>query len=281
LLRISTSFWLLSLTGFLTCCSEPRYLVEADFASAEAVDASRIAILDSTATLKINELRNLYHMSADSLVRQFADSLSSIDSVLTLQDKPISQAERRLHISRGNYAAAFKEMQSFMSFGGNPIFESSDRKVSTKDLLEDISDRFYRGKAFSLETGRQIRSKIRSRLVPAESRVARTGNRLAQLKRERKADETRRDKVAGKIAEAKAELLEGFNRRVIDRLAGAIIREVTADSAGIFSFDRVPPGRFHLYRPSSAPTLVEVLVDGHLRVRLSPTDPSPLIQERG
>ena len=170
-------------------------------------------------------------------------------------------------------------MKGFTSFGGNPIFESADRKVSTHKLLEEIADRFYRGKAFSLETGGQIRRMIRETLVPAEKRVVRAIGNLSRLKKEHGAHVAIREAVAGRITTSKKALLDRYNRRVIDRLEGGVIREAAVDTAGRYRFDQVPRGRYYLYTSSLRPKLVEILVDGHRRIRVLQDDPSPLAKD--
>lgn len=279
--HVSRSLLLLILG--LSACGEPRYRLEAESVPGDASADSppRIALLDSTASTKIEDVHSLYRDAAEELTREFADSLASIDRALADLEEPVSRAERRLRTARNNYAVIFKEMFAFTSFGGNPIFDRSDRNVATKKLLEEIADRFYRGKAFSLETGRQIRTMIREKLIPAETKVVRARTALARLQQQQKREESLRAEVAGQIDEAKQELVTQYNRRVVDRLAGAVMREAVMDSSGVFRFDLVPQGRFHLYTPGETPTLVDVLVDGHRRVRLHKNDPSPLITTSG
>ena len=255
-------------------CGVPRYSLE----GVVVPEATRIAILDSTASRKISQIHDLYTRSADSLRRTFADSLAALDNRLAGQAKPIVRAEKRLKSAQNNYAVVFRGMSAFTSFGGNPIFDSSDRKVRTKELLEEISDRFYRGKAFSLETGGQIRRMIRTKLVPAERRVSHSRSILSRLKKDRKAQQAIRSNVADQVEAATAQLVDQYNRRVVDRLEGAVIREATINPAGSFVFDRVPAGRYHLYTPSSKPKLVEVVVSRHTRVRVLSEDVSPLLQ---
>ena len=203
-------------------CGDPKYLLEIEQTeSPEASSAPRVAILDSKAACKIEEIHLLYAQAADSLDRQFADSKASLDAELETKSKPVKDAERRLRIARNLYTTAFRAMLTFQSFGGNAIFDRSDERVMTEDLLEEISDRFYKGKAFSLETGARIRSKIRESLIPAEKRVINARNAVTRAKRAQRRVADLREKVAGELSGAKQQLLNQFNGRVIDRLAGA------------------------------------------------------------
>jgi len=259
-------------------CGDPKYLLEIEQTeSPEASSAPRVAILDSKAAVKIEEIHLLYTQAADSLDRQFADSKASLDAELETKSKPVKDAERRLRIARNLYTTAFRAMLTFQSFGGNAIFDRSDERVMTEDLLEEISDRFYKGKAFSLETGARIRSKIRESLIPAEKRVINARNAVTRAKRAQRRVADLREKVAGELSGAKQQLLNQFNGRVIDRLAGAIIRDAGPDSSGFYRFDLVTTGRFHIYVPGSNPILVEIVVDGHRRIQLRGDAPSPLI----
>lgn len=256
-------------------CGEARYRLEGQVDAPS--ETLRIALLDSTAVQKIDQIHRLYAAAADSVSRVFADSLSSLDADLAALEPPIEKAEERLKAARNNYAFAFRSMTAFTSFGGNPIFTASDRRVPTKTLLEEIADRFYKGKAFSLETGGRIRTTIREKLVPAEARVTRAQASLNRLRKSRDQAKEKRDAFAGKIDATRRALLAGYNRRVLDRLEGAILRETRPDSSGSFRFDRVARGRYHVYAPSPSPRLFEVPLQGHLRVRVGPADPSPLI----
>ncbi len=263
----------------IPACGEARYRVEGLLCLGEGENPSRIAILDSTASRKIQDIHQLYASAADSLFRSFADSLSAINAVLASQKKPIAQAERRLKARQSQYATTFTAIKAFKSFGGNAIFDSSDRQVPTQKLLEEIADRFYRGKSFSLEAGAQIRRMIREKLVPAEKRITRARNVLGRLRKEHASHNTIREAVAGQITTAKSALLDHYNRRVIDRLEGGVIRETAVDTTGYYRFDQVPHGRYHLYAPSRLPKLVEILVDGHRRIRILQDDPSPLVKD--
>jgi hypothetical protein len=259
----------------LAACGDSRYKIHGQI----ALNADHVAILDSTASVKITKIHELFTASADSLEKSFQDSLSSIDATLKQAEKPIKQAQRRLRSSNANYAEAFRLMETYLSFGGNKIFGSPDRKETTTKLLEEISDRFYKGKAFSLETGGQIRRTIREKLIPAERRVARARNGLAKLRKERDRWSSVREEVAGRVAVSRKELVKRFNSRVIDRIEGGVLQEAVVDSNGDYQFSRLPAGRYHLYLRLPTAKLVEVHVDGHKHVRITSKDQSPLIDD--
>jgi hypothetical protein len=273
-------FTLFVAVAILAACGDSRYGIDGQIALNTDQAPQRIAILDSTASAKITRIHELFTVSADSLEKCFRDSLASIDEILAAAEKPIEQASRRLRSSSANYAEAFKLMETYRSFGGNRIFGSVDRKESTATLLEEISDRFYKGKAFSLETGGHIRRTIREKLVPAENRVARARDVLARLKKQRNQWTKTRVEVEGRIAVSRKELVKGFNIRVVDRIEGGVLRETDVDSDGAYRFDKLSAGKYHLYLRPPTPKLVEIQVDGHKHIRISSDAPSPLIDDR-
>ena len=78
----------------IPACGGARYRVEGLVSLGEGEDPSRIAILDSTASYKIQTIHQLYASAVDSLVHTFADSLAAIDTTLAAQENLIAQAER-------------------------------------------------------------------------------------------------------------------------------------------------------------------------------------------
>ena len=271
---------MLAAAAILAACGDSRYGIDGQIILNTDHKPRRIAILDSTASAKITKIHELFTASADSLEICFRDSLANIDQILKTAKKPIEKARRRLRSSIANYEKTFKLVETYRSFGGNRIFESVDRKKSTVALLEENSDRFYKGKAFSLETGQQIRRTIRKKLVPAESRVARARNSLARLKEERNLWTNTRDEVEGRIVVSRKLLVKRFNTRVADRIEGGVLREADVDSGGTYQFDNLPAGRYYLYLRPPTPKLVEIHVDGHKHIRISSDAASPLIDDK-
>jgi len=268
--------YLLALCLLLAACGTPRYRVEVQLDRSDQPD--RVALLDSTASRKIQAIHTLYKNAADSVAQVFADSLADLDTMIEGQMAPITKAERRLKTTVDRYASAFREGYGYQSFGGNAIFDASDRKVSTKDLLEDISDRFYRGKTFSLETGRLIRGWIRNKLIPAERNVRQARQTVARLKNARDALKVEREALAGRVSGAKLRLVDGYNRRVLDRLEGAVVLESIPDAQGTCSFGFLLPGKYHIYAPSVTPAVLPVVVMGHSRFIITQEAPSPLLK---
>lgn len=264
----------------LSACGDSRYGIDGQITSTSALPHG-IAILDSTASHKISGIHKLFTASADSLARSFRDSLATLDSALLGAQRPIAQAGRRLRSLTADYANSFKLMEAYRSFGGNSIFGPEDRKEPTDKLLDEIANRFYKGKTFSLEIGRQIRTTIRETLIPAEKRVNRARNTLGRLKNEHELRARARKEVEGQVSSFTSALVSRFNRRVIDRIEGGVLREAAIDSSGEFHFDHLPQARYHLYLRGSSPKLVEIQVDGHKRVRITGEDPSPLIHPSG
>lgn len=272
---------LLILAICLSACGDPHYRLEGQIVPALGGIPSSVALLDSTASHKIASLHALYTTSSDSLARSVSDSLAAIDAELTRMDQPIKTAERRLRSARNAYAVAFKAMDTHVSFGGNRIFEKQDQNVRTETLLEEIQDRFYKGKAFSLETGSQIRRTIREKLVPAENRVDRGETALRKLQRDQKAVQGKRRALEQSVSASESDLVTRYNRRVLDRIEGGVLLEAAIDTARTYRFDKLAAGRYHLYLRTQPPRLLGVDLNGHLRIRITPDDPSPLVGVSG
>jgi len=265
---------------FVIChsaCGDAHYRLDGQVDEAFADIPSRLALLDSTASQKVTTLHKLYTTSSDSLARSISDALLLIDKELSNTDTPIKTGERRLRSARNAYSGAFKGMEMHVSFGGNRVFGREDQKVRTEVLLEEIQDRFYKGKAFSLETGSQIRRTIREKLIPAEKRVDRAGVQLQKRQSARKVVQSRRKTVEQAVSATEADLVASYNRRVLDRIEGGVLTETELDSTGNYSFGNLAEGRYHLFIRTPEPKLLGVLLDGHRRVLMSPGDPSPLI----
>jgi len=238
---------------------------------------SRIALLDSTTSQKVTTLHKLYTTSSDSLAQSVSDALLAIDEELSNMGTPNKTGERRLRSARNAYSGAFKAMEVHVSFGGNQVFGGEDQKVRTEVLLEEIQDRFYKGKAFSLETGSQIRRTIREKLVPAEKRVDRAAVQLRKLQSARKVVQNRRNTVEQAVSATEADLVASYNQRVLDRIEGGVLKETELDSTGSYTFEKLAKGRYHLFLRTQEPKLLGILLNGHRRVLVAPNDPSPLI----
>ncbi len=258
-------------------CGDARYRLDGQVDEAFADIPSRIALLDSTASQKVTTLHKLYTTASDSLRQSITEALLLIDEELSNTAPPIKTGERRLRSARNAYSDAFKAMAVHVSFGGNLVFGREDQRVRTEVLLEEIQDRFYKGKAFSLETGSQIRRTIRKKLIPAEKRVDRVGVQLRKLQSARKVVQSRRNTFEQAVTATEGNLIVNYNRRVLDRIEGGVLTETELDSTGSYSFENLAEGRYHLYLRTNEPKLLGVLLDGHRSVLMTPGDPSPLI----
>lgn len=240
-------------------------------------DATHVALLDSAATEKADRLRGLYFTSRDSVVRVADQEIAEVKSRLGTSEDDLTQAKARLSEARRRYTRTFEGIKQFQSFGGNAIFANEDRSVPTRNLLSEIANRYYKGKAFSLETGGKIRSFVRERLVPAERRLSRARRQFAKVEGSQKSDEAAmvatRDSLNGELIE----LSQVFNQRILDTLTGAVLQVVKADSVGYYCFARLSPARYHLYLQSPEPTLVSIVLSGHARRDLVAQTSSPLL----
>ena len=264
---------------FVIChsaCGDAHYRLDGQVDEAFADIPSRIALLDSTTSQKVTTLHKLYTTSSDSLAQSVSDALLAIDEELSNMGTPNKTGERRLRSARNAYSGAFKAMEVHVSFGGNQVFGGEDQKVRTEVLLEEIQDRFYKGKAFSLETGSHIRRTIREKLVPAEMRVDRAAVQLRKLQSARKVVQNRRNTVEQAVSATEADLVASYNQRVLDRIEGGVLKETELDSTGSYTFQKLAKGRYHLFLRTQEPKLLGILLNGHRRVLVAPNDPSPL-----
>ena len=260
---------------FLLCsCGDARYRLDGHIPPT----STQVALLDGAATRKVNRLRSLFESTRDSLRQVAEGEIADVRSRLSESEDALRSAKRRLNDASSSYRTAFEKIKRFESFGGNLIFTDEDRSVSTKELLAEIADRFYKGKVFSLETGAEIRSFIRESLIPAEQRVIRARRGLRKVEEGSKADEAAIIVRKGDLKEDQEKLLENYNQRILDTLTGAVLAVAPADSSGYYRFDLLSPARYHLYLESPSHTLTTVELQGHGRRNLDPAASlSPLL----
>ncbi len=258
----------------LCSCGDARYRLDGRIPPT----SGRVALLDSAATGKVERLHLLFSSAQDSTERIAEREIADILSRLSESEDDLRSSRRRLNDASTRYRKTFERIKGFESFGGNRIFTDADQRVSTKNLLSEIADRFYKGKAFSLETGGEIRTFIRESLVPAERRVTRARRALKRVEAGRQDDEATIVKRRETLKDERAGLVVIYNQRILDTLTGAVLAVAPADSSGYYRFDTLSPARYHLYLESPGHVLTTIDLRTHSRRDLSAgPEHSPLL----
>ncbi|MDP6779380.1 MAG: hypothetical protein QGI83_21685 [Candidatus Latescibacteria bacterium] len=192
------------------------------------------------------------------------DSLSEASGTL---GSSLRRAVARRKKAAEAYRNAFQGMMRFRSFGGNPIFSNEDLNVSTSDLRKETADRFYRGKAFSLETEEEIRRYIRSRLTSPEKAHYRAKAGVARIRRSTSSTTAAVDKAERQFQAERVALRNRFNQSILGAFDAGVLARAAVDSTGSYAFARVPEGRYHLLVKEPLPEgwLVAVDLRGHAR----------------
>ncbi len=226
-----------------------------------------MSLLDSTAVRVVDSLREAYAQALKDLRKATEAVRDSLSAGSASVDESLARASRRYQTARGRYRTAFEGIKRFKSFGGNPIFSDADLKVSTATLLEDTADRFYRGKAFSLETEGEIRQFIRNRLVKLEREVNRARSAVARLRKSSAGNTTALKAVEADYEKRRVSLRERFNREILTELQARVSYRTAVDSTRRYLFGRLPAGRYHLYAPDPLPQawLLPLELRGHTR----------------
>jgi len=157
------SLWITAgfcLAFFIFGCGLPHYRLEGKVSEL----VGEVILLDSMAVSVLDSIQMSYHAEVKTIAGKRAAALDSLTKGTSARNRPIVTAHRRYNEARAKYREVFGRLSRFRSFGGNPIFSNEDRGISTKKLLAEISDRFYNGRAFSLEIEGQIRRYIRQNL---------------------------------------------------------------------------------------------------------------------
>ena len=235
---------------------------------------STVGLLDSTATAAVDSLYSAHARALAELQRSTKATLDSLGDGVASLAQPIATARARQGAAFQRYQRVFAEMGRFRSFGGNPIFSDADIKVSTSSLLEETSDRFYRGKAFSLETEGEIRRFIRRRLAPLEQKVVQARNEVARLERRRTGGGKEREEAKAEFLRRLAFLQARFNQEILEELQARTLMQAEVDTSQSYLFPRLPQGRYHLYVPDAPPEawLVPVDLQRHTRQNLGTTN---------
>ena len=265
----------LCLALFIFGCDTPVYRLDGQVPG----DVENVQLLDSTAVALLDSLRGAYGREAEGLRRNARAALDSLSAGAASLNRPLKLARQRYQTTGRRYREAFAGMQQFTSFGGNRIFSETDLAVSTSQLLREISDRFYDGKAFSLETEAEARRYIREKLVPLEREVNRARNQVARFRKSQSGSVEAQKRAEEDFSRRREALLEQWNQHILDTFEGRVLAQAHVDSTRRFLFAQLPAGRYHLYVPQPLPEawLIPVVLRSHLQQNLGNGNLRPLL----
>ena len=264
---------------FVIGCGHPHYRLDGRVPGG----VSEVGLLDGGAPALVDSLRSSHQQALQDLERWVQAARDSLTADQTAAGEPLAGARAKYESARQRYRSAFERMMRFRSFGGNPIFTGADRDVGTSTLLDEIADRFYRGRAFSLETEGEMRRYIRDRLVGLEQNVERARSAVARLQKAGKGRARAREAVESDYARRRMEAVERGNRELLSALEKRRIHWTAPDSAGAYLFPRLPAGRYCVYVPEPLPQawLIPVDLQGHTRQDLADANLSVLLASEG
>lgn len=254
------------LAVFLMGCGPPEYRLDG------ASQMNHVMLLDPGAKRAVDSLQADFVHVIDLLALSEASAIDSMKKSASSLGPSIQRAQRSLRDAQGKYKTEFQKMQRFRSFGGNPVFSSEDVGVTTKKLQAEILGRFYKGKAFSLETQGQIRSFIRKELVPLEKQVNQAKSRVNRLRRTRSGRTKSTGEIVVQYQKKRHQLLEETNLKIKHAILEHKKRAVQTDSVGEYVFERIPFGQYNLYAEGTDSTgyLATLNVMSHTRQDLLP-----------
>lgn len=251
------------LAFLLLGCGTPVYQLDGKVFEAAKI----VCLLDSTALEQVDFLVQKYQTNRQNLTKAHQASLDSLTSATKSLNGPISTAQRVCQTAEEKYQRAFGRMLLFRSFGGNPIFTQDDMTMSAQSLLSEIADRFYKGRAFSLETEGEVRRYIQQELVPIEQEVKRAQGRLAQLKRSKSGRSDQREQLEKAFEEKKKGLIQSTNEAIQLVFKKSTLLQAEVDKTNGYRFDHLPVATYCLYVPQneSKGILLTLSFTGHMR----------------
>lgn len=261
------------LAVFLIACGQPEYSLRghAEIRSVVLLNRSAHAIVDS--------IQADYARLSDLLVQAEKSAVDSMQQHASSLGPSIRRAQNELREANERYAQTFKETVRFRSFGGNPIFSEEDANISTDKLLSEISGRFYKGRAFSLETEGQMRRFIREKLVPIEKIAQDARYRLTRLRRSQTGRQNATGDIEAEYEIKRANLLLNTNIEISQALETVMLAEAKVDSSGQFAFDGIGSGAYFLFggQADSLDYIVPVRVTSHVYQALVPEAGLPIL----
>ncbi|MDP6039664.1 MAG: hypothetical protein QGG64_14030, partial [Candidatus Latescibacteria bacterium] len=214
------------LAFFVYGCGQPHYRLEGQI----RVEAAKVTLLDSLALAVLDSAFHAYKQEVRLLDERKVTVLDSVEKSTSELNGPIVVANKQYQTARAKYRGVFLRLHRFQSFGGNPIFIEEDASVSTQKLLAEIADRFYKGRAFSLETEGQIRRYIRQNLVPLERDMKQKQTRLRRLKNSKSGQSKGRDRLVVVFDEMRKVLVDTINKRILRTLLRHEVMQTQVDS---------------------------------------------------
>lgn len=247
------------LAVFLMGCGKPSYHLDG------VTQVRQVSLLDNAVQVAVDSVHVEFKHLIDFIALAEVVAVDSMTKSASSMGPTIRVAQRNLKAIREKYLQTFRQMQQFRSFGGNPVFTDDDVGVKTSKLLSEIPARFYKGRAFSLETEGKIRNFIRQELIPLEGQVKTTQNRVSRLQNSRAGRTNAKATIAEEYRQKREELLQATNQDVQRVIRRYQLEVENVDSLGHFAFDGVAPGQYHLFGgdTDSVDFLVPVRVSAH------------------
>jgi hypothetical protein len=260
------------LAVFLIGCEESFYRLEG------VAQTQQIALLDSTTRATMDSFQVQFDSKIEGMARAELAAIDSTAKSASAMRPTIRKAQKSVESAREKYGKTFQRIRQFRSFGGNPVFSEEDAGVATETLLKEIPSRFYKGRAFSLETEGKIRNFVREELVPLEIQVKNAQRRVGRLKNA----QVGRSKSAGEISGVFHRQRSDLQKTTLKDMRAALFQHqigiAEADEDGQYAFNSLRTGQYYLVAGDrdSIDYLVSVLVVGHARQNISPAAGSPL-----
>jgi hypothetical protein len=255
----------LVLAVFLMGCGHPSYRLNG------GAQLQRVALLDSTTQVSVDSIQTEFEHLMESLAKSEVAAMDSISKSASELGPTILKAQQALHRAKEKYASVFEQMHRFRSFGGNPVFSGDDVGVSTEKLLNEIPGRFYKGRAFSLETEGRIRSFIRSDLVPIENEVNQAQYRVKSLRNAKSGRSKKREEMVDLFQEKKRHLIQATNEDIRNTIHQHRVNVVNVDTTGHYSFSNIDRGVYYLAGGDQDSTdyMIQVVVSAHTLQNIS------------
>jgi len=261
------------LAVFLMGCGQPSYRLSGD------AQLQQVALLDSATSVSVDSVRLEFEQLIDFLAKSEVAALDSISKSASELGPAILKAQQALRQAQEKYARVFEKMQRFRSFGGNPVFSSEDVGVSTQKLLNEIPGRFYKGRAFSLETEGNIRRFIRNELVPLEAEVNQAESRVRRFRNAKSGRSKEKEEMAEEFIEKRRRVTEAANEDVRSVIQQHRLVVTDVDTAGHYSFSNIKQGKYYLAGGDldSTDYVIQVVVSAHTHQNISAQIGKPIL----
>jgi hypothetical protein len=275
--KLPTATLLLWLFAF--GCSDPAYRLHGEVKA----KASSVFVLPHSAAAMLDSIRDAHGIRRDSLTATYSSRRDSLSTGGADIEKVQGEIQRRVKVAQIAYNTKFDGAGVYRSFGGNPVFTTQDRGVRTSDLLKEIADRFYKGRAFSLETETKLRKYIRTKLVPAERKLRQARTALARARESMGGNTEALERMDSDYQTAQLLLEREANNQILSTLDGMVLKRAVVDSSGNFDIYPLSSGKYYLYAPYPLPQgwLVSVDMTSHRRQDLREANTTNLLIRDG